>query len=236
MESQVTTVAALETILDHVRQLISDAFTKQLIRTDGLLNPLLDVELRIRDGRAQHTPEAPRRTVLVSSKKPVFQIRRRAKIQEGPVTLSPSASACTLAVDGLEPRANSRGDRHPRGRDPSPEHATASKRRKAVGGLRPARSQPFVIPIETQSASTLSARQLQSDGRHFPQRKNRVSIAKCFQPPAVDRLIIGIWEQIHGSLSFDPQIAVRAARKHLACRMTFRLMRRRSISGARHAP
>lgn len=44
-----------------------------------------------------------------------------------------------------------------------------------------------------------------SDNRNFPKRRKIVSEKFVFQPSTLDKLIIGIWEQIHGTLNLDPQ-------------------------------
>lgn len=88
--------------------------------------------------------------------------------------------------------------------DPSP----ASKRRKETGGLR--LSRPSLHPPNAnESDNAGEPRQIEPGTRKFPQRKKVAPKVRPMQPSTLDRLIIGIWEQIHGSISFDPQIVVR---------------------------
>ena len=49
-------------------------------------------------------------------------------------------------------------------------------------------------------------RQIASDTRSFPKRRKVVPDKFVFQPSTLDKLIIGIWEQIHGTLDINPQI------------------------------
>jgi ATP-dependent RNA helicase DDX49/DBP8 len=44
-----------------------------------------------------------------------------------------------------------------------------------------------------------------SDNRSFPKRRKVVSEKFVFQPSTLDKLISGIWEQIHGTLNLDPR-------------------------------
>jgi ATP-dependent RNA helicase DDX49/DBP8 len=49
-------------------------------------------------------------------------------------------------------------------------------------------------------------RQIASDTRSFPKRRKIVPEKFVFQPSTLDKLIVGIWEQIHGTLDINPQI------------------------------
>ncbi|KAI1852078.1 hypothetical protein JX266_002931 [Neoarthrinium moseri] len=71
-------------------------------------------------------------------------------------------------------------------------------RRKELGGLRPARQDSTTL--ETAD----SQRQIHS-GDKFPKRRKLKPVGHFLQPSTLDKLIGGIWEQIHGSLSLDPQ-------------------------------
>lgn len=44
-----------------------------------------------------------------------------------------------------------------------------------------------------------------SSGDKFPKRRKQQPTGHVLQPSTLDKLIRGIWEQIHGSLSLDPQ-------------------------------
>ena len=73
-----------------------------------------------------------------------------------------------------------------------------SCRRKAVGGLRLATNGSGGFgPTPPRSPSPLSSRQLRPDLRSFPKRKKKEPTGPCSQPSTLDKLITGIWEQLH---------------------------------------
>jgi hypothetical protein len=87
-------------------------------------------------------------------------------------------------------------------------------RRKAVGGLRLRHESP-----ENEDTST-TVRQLQSDNRTFPKRRKLLHTEKReFKPSTLDKLVISIWEQIHGSLKLDPHVVVRSVQTHTVNRL-----------------
>jgi ATP-dependent RNA helicase DDX49/DBP8 len=51
-----------------------------------------------------------------------------------------------------------------------------------------------------------SCRQLQSDARTFPKRRKINEERSAMKPSTLDKLVISIWEQLHGSLQLDPQV------------------------------
>ena len=58
---------------------------------------------------------------------------------------------------------------------------------------------------QPQSSST---RRLQCDVRSFPQRRKQPPKKPSLKPSTLDKLIQGVWEQIFGSIRFDPQTMV----------------------------
>ncbi|KAF1925556.1 DEAD-domain-containing protein [Didymella exigua CBS 183.55] len=72
-------------------------------------------------------------------------------------------------------------------------------RRKGTGGLRISQNQII------QEDYSEHQRQMQVDTRNFPKRKKVASEKFVFQPSTLDKLIIGIWEQLHGSINLDPK-------------------------------
>lgn len=72
-------------------------------------------------------------------------------------------------------------------------------RRKGTGGLRISQSQSIQEDLSEHQ------RRMVSDNRNFPKRRKTVSEKFVFQPSTLDKLIIGIWEQIHGTLNLDPR-------------------------------
>ena len=75
----------------------------------------------------------------------------------------------------------------------------SDSRRKGTGGLRISQNQTI------QEDHSENQRQMQVDARNFPKRKKVVSEKFIFQPSTLDKLIIGFWEQLHGSIILDPK-------------------------------
>jgi ATP-dependent RNA helicase DDX49/DBP8 len=49
-------------------------------------------------------------------------------------------------------------------------------------------------------------RQIATDTRSFPKRRKIASDKFVFRPSTLDKLVIGIWEQLHGTLDVNPAI------------------------------
>lgn len=96
--------------------------------------------------------------------------------------MSPSLETQSLSSDATE-EANDASD----------------ARRKGTGGLRISQNQII------QEDHSEHQRQMQVDTRNFPKRKKVASEKFVFQPSTLDKLIIGIWEQLHGSINLDPK-------------------------------
>lgn len=79
------------------------------------------------------------------------------------------------------------------------DETSRNARRKGTGGLRVVAAQSI-----REDASEYQ-RQMQVDVRSFPKRKKAVSEKFVFQPSTLDKLIVGIWEQVHGSIDLDPK-------------------------------
>jgi hypothetical protein len=95
----------------------------------------------------------------------------------------------------IEPSQYERNDND----NESDGNSTASlPQRSALSGLRPARS-----GADTVVEATDSQRQIHS-GDKFPKRRKLKPVGHFLQPSTLDKLIGGIWEQIHASLSLDP--------------------------------
>jgi ATP-dependent RNA helicase DDX49/DBP8 len=62
--------------------------------------------------------------------------------------------------------------------------------RKGTGGLRVANSQSIREDLSEHQ------RQMQVDSRTFPKRRKVASEKFVFQPSTLDKLIVGIWEQV----------------------------------------
>lgn len=101
-----------------------------------------------------------------------------------------------------------------------PVDEPSNPRHKAVGGLRPSKNSAITVVTEdidfdndVDSEHCLrppnvriepSIRQFQSDTR-FPQRKRRAndSATPTLQPSSIDKLISGIWRQVHSPVTLS---------------------------------
>lgn len=86
-----------------------------------------------------------------------------------------------------------------------------TKRRKAVGGLRPCISGTKMAgPSSNEESGMSSVRQVHSDTR-FPQRKHRQEPSTpVMTPTSTDKLISGIWRQIHSEVQWGRSTLVRS--------------------------
>jgi hypothetical protein len=69
--------------------------------------------------------------------------------------------------------------------------------RMAISGLRPSRGGIPVVEDNTQ-------RQMQVVNENFPKRRKAEAIGYALKPSTMDKLITGVWEQLHSSVSIDP--------------------------------
>lgn len=117
--------------------------------------------------------------------------KRKRSIEQAPPSADDKSrqdSISTLVEEGDSPGLP---------KDVSDEgESSATQQRRAISGLRPAHAL-----IETESHSQ---RQIHSDDK-FPKRRAQQPEKHLLRPSTLDKLIQGIWEQIHGSLSFIPE-------------------------------
>lgn len=83
--------------------------------------------------------------------------------------------------------------------DSDDDEPLLNTRRKGTGGLRVTQTHSIREDLSEHQ------RQMQVDTRTFPKRRKIVSEKFVFQPSTLDKLITGIWEQVHGSINLDPQ-------------------------------
>lgn len=138
----------------------------------------------------------------------IAAIRAASSAPRTPATTNDSPDPSGDPPNGALALSRPQRARRPPPRDYLSDPEPASKRRKETGGLRLGR--PSNPPTASASDETEPAtgRQIEPETRKFPQRKKVAPKVRPMQPSTLDRLIIGIWEQIHGSISFDPQIVV----------------------------
>lgn len=106
-----------------------------------------------------------------------------------PFRSQPTSTSPGLQTEILRPAGSSADDDH---HSAVGSNANEGRpRRKAVGGLRLGGNTPQRTP------SPEGTRQLQTDHRSFPKRRKVDDGPAKLQPSTVDKLIEGIWEQIH---------------------------------------
>ena len=83
----------------------------------------------------------------------------------------------------------------------------SSKRRKITGGLRlrPIGSARQSMSPEVEDSDQAPVRRLQADNRKLPQRRTARD-EPALRPSTLNKLVVGIWEQIFGSMSFDMSV------------------------------
>ncbi|KAK7966260.1 DEAD-domain-containing protein [Apiospora aurea] len=84
-------------------------------------------------------------------------------------------------------------------RNASPEPSPESNQRKDLSGLRPAKVNAASVEAEADSQ-----RQIHS-GDKFPKRRKLKPVGHFLKPSTLDKLIGGIWEQIHGDIDLSPR-------------------------------
>lgn len=107
----------------------------------------------------------------------------------------------------LHEERRSRNRRRPSGTSDDSDSSEAVKRRKLTGGLRLAPTQQN-SPRDPENPESTSGRQLQSTARHFPQRKPASRDEHALKPSTLNKLIVGVWEQIFSSIRFDMSAVV----------------------------
>ncbi|KAI1632716.1 hypothetical protein F4809DRAFT_653059 [Biscogniauxia mediterranea] len=104
------------------------------------------------------------------------------------------------AVPGLKP--GQKPDVRPETNRLSDGEDQGVRSRKAISGLRPSRGgDTFIIEDNTQ-------RQMQIARGSFPKRRKAEPVGYALKPSTLDKLIDGIWEQIHGGMGINPQEVV----------------------------
>lgn len=202
-----------ETAIDWaaVRQLDKPILRVQACLQDGakqtanqcipgpIITHLVDLSGIVHPSRA--SPEAPD-MLHGGSNSSLVQVQQRHAGTQQPSTVS--TPAAIVPDDGRitppESEEASSGVATPTHADEVTE-ASAGRSRRPLGGLRPARREQSAVDLEDEPSGQ---RQI-STGDKFPKRRKQQPTGHVLQPSTLDKLIRGIWEQIHGSLSLDPQ-------------------------------
>ncbi|KAF1966149.1 SET domain-containing protein [Bimuria novae-zelandiae CBS 107.79] len=172
---------------DELSRVIARTIEEHLARSKGttglprdLRNPVLRVDAFLEDQGSdqeqEHTPSRPLR--LASSKVNLIEILGTGRPHD-PIQQEKHDKLPAVSSDESEPR---------------------SPRRRGTGKLRVSNR-----PLIEEDVSE-HQRQIATDTRSFPKRRKITTEKFVFRPSTLDKLIIGIWEQIHGTLDLNPQI------------------------------
>ncbi|KAL6709307.1 hypothetical protein ACN47E_001714 [Coniothyrium glycines] len=163
--------------------------------TDELNRPVLRIEAFLEEVDANNA--TPKRSKRVAS---------RTLDLAGLITPTPSRSSTVSHQDiDIQPPINgihsqtTIGSLEDQSENENDDGEIETSRRKGTGGLRITQHHSIrEDPSEHQ-------RQMQVDSRGHPKRKKVASDKFVFQPSTLDKLIVGIWEQVHGSIHLDPE-------------------------------
>ncbi|KAL1597777.1 putative RNA helicase [Paraconiothyrium brasiliense] len=168
--------AIAKTIEEHIARSKNSAGWPQELK-----HPVLRVDAFLEEQAPDHDQEStPSRPLQVAS----------SKIDLGSIFRARTKRPATDQEPHEETSARSSGD----------ESEPGSPRRRGIGRLRVANTQSFEEDV------TEHQRQIATDTRNFPKRRKIASDKFVFRPSTLDKLIIGIWEQLHGTLDLNPQI------------------------------
>lgn len=173
---------------------------------DALDHPVLRIEAYVEEKsqgeRTGRSTSVFSQVVDLSATKSSLKRSRRPAITWPPPGQETIATRSVQAVEAVQAGTGaSNPDVQPEiRRDDEPE-VDADGRRMGTGGLRLARSDSSIVE------DTGSQRQIHS-GDRFPKRRKSKPEGHFLQPSTLDKLIGGIWEQIHGSLALNPRSLV----------------------------
>ncbi|KAK6071261.1 SET domain-containing protein [Seiridium cupressi] len=179
---------------------------------DSLDNPVLRIEAHLEEGtHGEQTGQSRpvfRHVVDLSDARTTRQQSRRKAASQDAASLADGGHVVAKAQGRPAGKSTSTSSARPTPEaeaeaDQDHDSDTSSGgQRKGTGGLRPARSDSAI------DEDVDSQRQIHS-GDKFPKRRRVKPEGHFLQPSTLDKLIGGIWEQIHGSLSLDPQSLVQ---------------------------
>lgn len=205
-ESHLERMSILEQI-DGLSECIEMAIRDHLAKVNiewpfnqGLHQPILRIEAFLEE-KAKDSQQSPRSEKIASRTLDLTGFVTPAPSQSPPTTTQEVCSAGDplpsnedLHKEREEPAIVRKNLRRKPSREP--DDAPTEHQRRGIGGLR-------IAPDTSIEDSSEHQRRIQSDNRSFPKRRKAVSEKFVFQPSTLDKLVIGIWEQIHGTLSLD---------------------------------
>lgn len=118
----------------------------------------------------------------------------------GTMQIEQDADVSPVQIEYVSPRRTRPSNQRRVAPGDDSDSSEETKRRKLTGGLRLAVNHSS--PREEDEPDSASGRQLQP-GSRLPQRKPPGKDEHAMKPSTLNKLIIGIWEQIFSSISFD---------------------------------
>ncbi|KAI0967461.1 hypothetical protein F4678DRAFT_475182 [Xylaria arbuscula] len=209
-----------------LRQHVANAIAHELTRAnidwaafDQLVEPSLRIEAEFRDGSANHSTaeRQPPPGLAISHVIDLTEIvkpRSSAASREnasaeisgerdvGPssgIIVPISRSGTPVASQGTSNQASSEQGEYNavnENNDTSDGGYHGNTSRMAISSLRPSYRAAEVIEDNTQ-------RQMQVVSKNFPKRRKAEAVGYAMKPSTLDKLIVGIWEQLHGG-TVDP--------------------------------
>ena len=178
-----------DSLIEKIDDIVSDLYQEQ----NGSPNTQLQIEATVLGQDRSRKRKADSRKFVLGT----FDIGNWKSPAQTPVT--PRIEGSSQRIDGLQvlqqginPSEND--SRRPPSSDGCDDTRNESpSRRKTVGGLRIGSS--GLTPPRTPSPP--GTRQLGTDQRSFPKRRRLEEGPAKLRPSTVDKLIEGIWEQIH---------------------------------------
>ncbi|KAK5627123.1 hypothetical protein RRF57_002838 [Xylaria bambusicola] len=125
--------------------------------------------------------------------------QRRSEPTSG--TIVPLSRSCTpVASHGASNQASHdhrKQDAMGENSETSDREDTENSSRMAISGLRPSCCGMLVVEDNTQ-------RQMEVVNENFPKRRKAEVVGYAIKPSTMDKLITGIWEQLHNGMGVDP--------------------------------
>ncbi|KAI0525610.1 hypothetical protein F5B22DRAFT_633684 [Xylaria bambusicola] len=207
-----------------LRQQVANAIADQLTRAnidwasfDQLSEPSVHIEAEFQEKSAASSAERRPLSRLsisqvidltglilsqpASKQNAIGQRRNRRSSEPSSGTIVPLSRSCTpvasysaskQASDDQRKQDTIREDGETYDRE-----GTENSSRMAISGLRPSCRGMPVVEDNTQ-------RQMEVMNENFPKRRKADVVGYAMKPSTLDKLITGIWEQLHNGLSIDP--------------------------------
>ncbi|KAI3325161.1 hypothetical protein HD806DRAFT_492223 [Xylariaceae sp. AK1471] len=125
--------------------------------------------------------------------------KRNSELVSGIIVPSSHSHTRVPPHDTLDQASSDKGKEHSINEDhnTSDDEDDGNNSRIAISGLRPSRGGIPIVEDNTQ-------RQMQVVNENFPKRRKAEAVGYAMKPSTLDKLIIGLWEQLHSGVSIDP--------------------------------